>query len=90
MREQQLSLDVLDGLGECIAEFFEILLIEKDLVLFVLFFTYSLAFRNRDVEILFRFRRLHVKEIRALSRANAFSEDFIFVGVFQRTSLPIR
>lgn len=81
---------MLYGFRERIAKLLKVFLIQEDLVLFVLFLSDPLAFRYRDIEVFFRFRRLDIKEIRALSRADTFGENFIFVGIFQRTNLPIR
>jgi hypothetical protein len=88
---KQLTLDVIDCFIQCIAEFFEIFLVEENLVLFVFFFPYPLAFGNGDVEILLRFRGLHIKKIRAFTRPYSFREDFVFIRVFQGCNyLPSR
>ncbi len=88
---KQLTLDVIDRFIQCIAEFFEIFLVEEYFVLFVFLFSYPLALGNGDVEILLRFRGFHIKEIRALSSTHPFREDFVLIRVFQGCNyLPSR
>jgi hypothetical protein len=61
-------------------------------VLFVFIVTDALAFGDRDVEVFFRLRRLHIEEIRTLSRPHALREDLIFVAVvlFQCPHPPLQ
>ncbi len=86
LSQQQLTLDVLDGFRQRVTELLEILLVEKDLVFLVFLFANPLALRNRDIEILFRFRRFYIEEIRALSRPHPLRENLVFIVIFQRVS----
>jgi hypothetical protein len=83
---QQVCLDVFYSFRQRVAEFFKILLVQKDLVLLIFLFANPLAFRNRYVVVFFRFRRFHVEEIRALPGPHPLREDLILVVVFQRAS----
>lgn len=82
--------DVLNRLGQCVLKLLEILFIQEDLVLLVFFFTDTLAFRDGDVEVFFRFCGLDVEEIRPFASTYALREYLVLIVVFQRTSLPIR
>jgi len=89
--EQELALNEINRFIQRIPKFLKIFFVQEDLVLLVLLFTDTLAFRNGDVEVLFRLCRLHIKEIRPFAGANTFCEDLIFVCVFQgaTTSLQV-
>lgn len=80
---QELFLDMIDRLIQCVGEFLKILLVEENLVLLVFFLSHSLAFGDGNIEILLRFGRLDVEEVGPLSRAHPSGEDFIFVLRFQ-------
>jgi len=84
LKEKELSFDVINRLGQRITKLFKILFVEEYLVLLIFFLSNPFAFRDRDIEVLFRLRRFHVEEVRALAGSHALGEDFIFVVVFQR------
>jgi hypothetical protein len=80
---EQLTLDVVYRLIQCIPELLEVFFIEENLVLFIFLFSDTLALGNCDVEVLFGFCGLYVKEIRAFTRPHPLREDLIFIRVFQ-------
>jgi hypothetical protein len=84
---QELRLHILDRLGQGFFEFFEVFLVQENLMLFVFVFADTLAFRYRDIEIFLRFCRFHVEEVRAFACPDTFREDLVFVPiVIQGTS----
>ena len=50
---EQLALDVIDRFIQCVAEFFEIFLVEENLMFLIFLFPDPLALSNRDVKVLF-------------------------------------
>jgi hypothetical protein len=77
----ELGKDVFDGFGEGVPELVEILFIEEDLVLFVLFLAHPLAFGDGNIEVLLGLGRFHVEKVGPFARAHPFREDLIFVAV---------
>lgn len=86
--DKEMRFDVFYSLMQCIAELVKILFVKENLVLLVFLFPDALALGNRNIEILFGFRRLDVEKVRALTCPHAFGEDFVLVVVFQGDSLP--
>jgi hypothetical protein len=81
---QKFRLNVANRLVEGGLKLLEILLIEKELVLLILFFPDTLALRDRNVKILLRFRGLDIEEVRSLPCANPTSENLLPVLILQR------
>src|SRR5512143_1106668 len=74
---EELLVDLYHRLLERLAKLVEILLVEEDLVFLVLVVAHAFALCNRDIEILFGFRRFHIEKVRPLSRAHPFREDLV-------------
>ena len=79
-------MDVLDCFVERVRKLLKIFLIQKDLVLLILFLTDPLALGDRDVEVLFGFCGLHIKEVRSFSGTDAPRKYFVLILWFQ--SIP--